>query len=98
MITIYKATKDKTTAEFLTEAEALAFSDNIEVIERVLPTAEETAAIEAERKARQDTLNEITRLEATITPRRLRDAMLTQEGKDWLADVETLINNQRSKL
>lgn len=41
---------------------------------------------------------EIERLESTITPRRLRDAMLTQEGKDWLANVEGLISQQREKL
>ena len=42
--------------------------------------------------------NEITRLEAEITPRRLREAVLTQAGADWLAAQEALIAAERAKL
>jgi hypothetical protein len=41
---------------------------------------------------------EIQRLEATITPRRLRDALANDTGKKWVADVEALIATERSKL
>ena len=41
---------------------------------------------------------EISRLEATITSRRLRDAHADAAGKSWLADVEALIATERGKL
>ena len=41
---------------------------------------------------------EIARLESTITPRRLRDALVNDAGKSWLANVEALIATERSKL
>ena len=40
----------------------------------------------------------IRNLEATITPRRLREALLTDEGKAWLADVEAQIAAHRAQL
>ena len=40
----------------------------------------------------------IINLEASITPRRLREALLTEEGKQWLADVEAQIAAYRSQL
>jgi hypothetical protein len=40
----------------------------------------------------------IQRLESTITPRRLRDALANDAGKKWVADVEALIATERSKL
>ena len=67
-------------------------------------TAEEEAQRDAEEKAwadeapKRNALNEIHRLEGTITPRRLRDSVLTDEGKAWLADVETKIASERGKL
>ena len=41
---------------------------------------------------------EIARLESTITPRRLRDALANDAGKKWVADVEALIAIERGKL
>ena len=41
---------------------------------------------------------EIQRLEATITPRRLRDALANDEGKKFITDVEALIKLERDKL
>jgi hypothetical protein len=43
-------------------------------------------------------LDEIARLESTITPRRLRDALANDAGKKWVADVEALIATERGKL
>ena len=40
----------------------------------------------------------IHRLESTITPRRLRDALANDAGKKWVADVEALIATERGKL
>tara|TARA_B110000438_G_scaffold11450_1_gene11344 strand:+ start:815 stop:1165 length:351 start_codon:yes stop_codon:yes gene_type:complete len=41
---------------------------------------------------------EIKRLESTITARRLRDALASDEGKTWVADVEKLIATERARL
>jgi hypothetical protein len=43
-------------------------------------------------------LREIARLEATITPRRLREAVLSAEGAAWLAAVDAAIAAERAKL
>lgn len=36
-------------------------------------------------------LTEIAQLEATVTPRRHREALLTDLGRQWLADVDSQI-------
>ena len=41
---------------------------------------------------------EITRLESEITPRRLRDSVLTSDGKTWLENKEKEIGVERAKL
>jgi len=41
---------------------------------------------------------EISRLESTITPRRLRDALANDTGKEWVSSVEALIATERAKL
>ena len=64
------------------------------------PTASEQAAWDAG-KAKEISnapYREIARLEATITPRRLRDAFANDAGKKWVADVEALIATERGKL
>ena len=43
-------------------------------------------------------LDEIARLESTITPRRLRDALANDAGKSWVAAVEAKIATERGKL
>ena len=68
-----------------------------------LTEAEETAK-DAEEKEWADgevarnAIAEIQRLESTITPRRLRDALANDAGKKWVADVEALIATERGKL
>jgi hypothetical protein len=42
--------------------------------------------------------SEIARLESLITPRRMRDSVLTADGKTWLDDQEKLIAVERAKL
>ena len=51
--------------------------------------------------ANQTTLNikhEIRRLEGTVTARRMRDALASDEGKAWVANVEDEIKAERAKL
>ena len=57
-----------------------------------------TSSAEDAEKIKRNALAEIHRLEGTITPRRLRDSVLTDEGKAWLADVEAKIATERGKL
>jgi len=52
----------------------------------------------ADEAPKRNALKEIHRLEGTITPRRLRDSVLTDEGKAWLTDVEAKIATERGKL
>ena len=68
---------------------------------RVQFSPEEEAQRNAEEKVwadeaiKREALAEIHRLEDTITPRRLRDAVLTDEGKAWLTNVEAKIATER---
>lgn len=41
---------------------------------------------------------EINRLEETVTARRIRDALISDEGKAWIADIEEKIKVERAKL
>jgi hypothetical protein len=41
---------------------------------------------------------EIEKLESSITPRRLRDALASDAGKSWVAAVEAKIATERGKL
>lgn len=52
----------------------------------------------ASSRPRHDALARIFELEAEITQRRLRDAVFTQEGRDWLNAQEALIEIERVKL
>ena len=49
-------------------------------------------------QAHNDAVIEISRLESTVTPRRMRDAVASVEGKTWLADIESKIAIERVKL
>ena len=66
-------------------------------------TREEETARDAEEKAwtdeepKRNALNEIHRLEGTVTPRRIRE-MTTDAGKQWVNNVEGLIAIERGKL
>lgn len=44
------------------------------------------------------TKRDILSLEAQITPRRIREAMLTNEGKAWLEDIESQIEVLRGQI
>lgn len=48
--------------------------------------------------AQQSALAEIARLEGEVTQRRIREALTTQDGADWLAAQEALIAAERAKL
>ena len=71
-------------------------------VEVSLTEAEETAR-DAEEQAWADSavvrnaLTEIQKLEATVTPRRIRE-MTTVAGAKWVDDLEKLIVIERSKL
>jgi hypothetical protein len=47
---------------------------------------------------RNEAMSEIQRLEQLITNKRLRDSILTADGKTWLDDQEKLIAVERAKL
>ncbi|HAF39097.1 MAG TPA: hypothetical protein DCG72_08945 [Gammaproteobacteria bacterium] len=72
--------------------------------ERVPFTPKEEAEFDARQAAViaaqpiNDVLAEITRLERLETPRRLAEAVLTTEGKTWLANNRALIAAERAKL
>ena len=67
-------------------------------------TAEEETARDAEEAAWaagetvRNAQAEINHLEATVTPRRMREAVAGGAGADWLAAVETAIATERAKL
>lgn len=67
-------------------------------------TAEEIAEVQAREaawmleKARKDILAQIQDLEAQQTPRRIREATLTSEGKLWLDNAEAQISTLRTQL
>lgn len=46
---------------------------------------------------KKDALAKIAQLEAKITPRRIRE-LATEEGKQWMLDLEEKIAKQRKKL
>ena len=52
----------------------------------------------ADGKATRNAMVEIEKLESSITPRRLRDALANDEGKAWVAAVEAKIATERGKL
>ena len=49
-------------------------------------------------KVKDDAQVEIERLERTVTARRIRDALISDEGKAWIADIEEKIKVERAKL
>lgn len=56
------------------------------------------AAEAAEASRKQGILNQIAAIEETITNRRIREAALTQGGKDWLAVQDAAIAVLRGTL
>ena len=49
-------------------------------------------------KVKDDAQGEINRLEGTVTARRIRDALASDEGKSWVALVEEKLKSERGKL
>lgn len=49
-------------------------------------------------KAKDVIINKIIAFEDEITPRRLRDSVLTSDGKTWLTNKEAEIATERDKL
>ena len=49
-------------------------------------------------KVKDTAQGEITRLEGTVTARRMRDALASDDGKEWVALVEEKIKVERNKL
>jgi len=72
-----------------------------EVVFEEYPTPEQLSAsfpeydIEA---VKEQTKRQIFELEKQVTPRRLREAALTEEGKTWLADIDQQIADLRASL
>ena len=52
----------------------------------------------ADGAVRREAMDKISDLENAITPRRMRDSVLTADGKTWLEDQEKLIAVERGKL
>ena len=67
-------------------------------------TAEDEAARDAEEathaagETARNAQAEIDRLEGSVSPRRMREAVAGGAGADWLAAVETAIAVERAKL
>lgn len=79
------------------------FLDSAE-FEHLLPTGcvqitdAEATALQPQPGANDIVKEQISVLESTITPRRLREATLTDAGKTWLADVDSQIAVLRATL
>jgi hypothetical protein len=61
------------------------------------PTDAELKTAWVKAKVKMDVVEEIERLESTVTPRRIRE-MTTDDGAKWVDDVEKLIVVERGKL
>lgn len=61
-------------------------------------TVDQTGAVIEEVEVQLTIQQQIEVLEASITTRRLRDAVLTEEGKAWLSGVEAQIAQLRGQL
>lgn len=51
-----------------------------------------------EGQTKRDALVQIKVLESSATPRRIREAVLTDAGKKWLNDIDTQIQTLRGQL
>ena len=68
------------------------------IVDKDKKTITQDTANENSTMAKRNALKEIHRLEETITPRRLTEAVLTDDGKTWLTDVKNKIDTERAKL
>ena len=67
-------------------------------VDKAKKTITQDTATENSVTAKRNASIEIVRLESTVTSRRLRDALASDEGKTWVVDVEKLIAVERAKL
>jgi len=66
---------------------------------RLLSAKEDTEILTIKVDGKKSAIKlEISRLEHRITARRIREAMLTAAGRDWLSQQEALIALERAKL
>ena len=84
--------------EHLKSCQDFLTSRGMSVNDFIIADATEAEQAWADGKAARNATVEIEKLESTITPRRLRDALANDAGKKWVADVEALIATERSKL
>lgn len=92
MTKVYRAITENGYAEFFTQKEAKACSDNIEVVELI-----DNTELVAETVVRQKILQEIIILENEITDRR-RDEYILGEDTAWLPAQRARIALERNKL
>ena len=75
------------------ESEALDQDGSIVVIDA------DKISVEFSKLQAEDVIHtDIQKLESTVTPRRIRDALASDEGKAWVAAVELKIKTERVKL
>ena len=67
-----------------------AYNKDTGAATRIYTCTDKSASVLAQEK--------IDELELAVTPRRIRDSILTAEGKTWLDDQEKLIAVERAKL
>jgi hypothetical protein len=68
------------------------------IVDATAKTITQDTVTEASATVVRNAQDEIHKLESTITPRRLRDALANDAGKSWVAAVEAKIATERGKL
>ena len=95
-----------------TEADAIAHSEkyggfvvkdiggdyDFWIVDKDKKTVTQDTVTENSVKAIRTAMAEIAKLESTITPRRIRDALASDEGKAWVAAVELKIKTESATL
>jgi hypothetical protein len=84
------------TAETLIKNATAQGFQSVEVIEAT--EDEFRALVEAKKTPNQKTLESVAKIESTITPRRLREAVTTQAGHEWIAAQDAAIAALREQL
>jgi hypothetical protein len=80
-------------------AETLELHEGTVMVTRaVVPWTQAEIDADLAAKARSTALSQITALEATVTQRRLREAVTTDAGKTWLAGVDAQISALRGQI
>lgn len=76
------------------------YIDNIDEFEGILRAFHslDPIPLSSEELYKRDALSQIAALEAQVTQRRLREAVLTPEGSDWLETIESQIATLRATL